>query len=469
MQTVNFTKPATSDMMGLPPEMQIEALQLARKRALADALVQQSMQQENPNQVVAGHVVRYSPLQGIAKLGQAYFGRKAQENADNAQKDLAAKYNTQLAEAVRNYTTKTTGGPETLGEDVAGPTRPFVPASDADKRAAIISGMTSGFSPLANIASQDWKDLMKNQLTIKDIGAFMKDFTPESVQAFVASGGKTPLQRNINARSDGGVTYDTTTGKPIGATSTYGPVGPVPGTDGVVGQKNEATGRYNFAPRGVNVSQSVNNHAGNKEIDAMVGSHQDTKKVAMDAVADVNILKQATEALNLGVKAGSLADWRNAIDKFAVTAGFKNDDGSVANTDTFMRQMAGRMLAHAKELRPMSDSDVKILTEMSAGKNMTVDGLKKLIEIGMDNALGKIEAHNKAVEMYQETRPGYKQQMYVQMPNFPQLPPGTSDNPNATGLSIGPRKPTSQANSRPQRGGVDPDEEARKLGGRRIQ
>lgn len=493
---VSFTKEAPGiNYAGYPPEMQQQVSALMRRQALADALTAQGMQDpQTATQMVSGIAIKNSPLSGLANMLTPVVAERAQKKIDEEKAGLARDYNTQLAEAVRNYTQRMTGSPgtpevsgvpaaqpEVGSEDTWGmgnqgvPAQaavPAQPATDQQKRAAIISAMTSGYGPMREIATQDWKELLKNQLSTKDIGGFMKDFTPESVQAFVASGGKTPLVRNPNFRAAGDVTFDTTTGKPGAPVNTFSDVGTL-GTDAqgnaITGAKNTSTNRPVFAPRGVNVNTTVNNHAANEETNAVVKAHQDSRKLAEDAATDVKTLQQATQALNAGIKSGTGMGWRNELDKLAVTLGFKGDNGSVANTDTFMRTMAGRMLSHAKELRPMSDSDVNILQEIEAGRNLTEAGMKKLIEIGMDNALGKIEQHNKRIGQYTESRFGYKDQMYVPMPTFPQLPPGTSDNPNATGLSIGPKRPTSQANSRPQAGAVNPDEEARRLGGRRIQ
>ena len=61
---------------------------IARRRAYAQALQQQGQQPMGPTETVGGWAVKQSPLSGLAKMLQAYGGRKGQEEATERLKAL---------------------------------------------------------------------------------------------------------------------------------------------------------------------------------------------------------------------------------------------------------------------------------------------------------------------------------------------------------------------------------------------
>lgn len=64
------------------PEDSQDVLALARKKAYAQALMQQSMQQQDPTQTAGKYVVPYSPLQGFAQLAKGALGGALAKQAD---------------------------------------------------------------------------------------------------------------------------------------------------------------------------------------------------------------------------------------------------------------------------------------------------------------------------------------------------------------------------------------------------
>lgn len=77
---------------GYPPELNIEAQSLARKRALANALLGRSLQPLQEQPPVGGIAVPISPLQGIAGLLQQYFAGKGGQNVDTQEAALGQRY-----------------------------------------------------------------------------------------------------------------------------------------------------------------------------------------------------------------------------------------------------------------------------------------------------------------------------------------------------------------------------------------
>ena len=68
-----------------------EQADIERRRAYAQALQAQGAQPLGPTEMVGGWAVKRSPLEGLAKMLQAYGGRRGQEDASEAQKALAAR------------------------------------------------------------------------------------------------------------------------------------------------------------------------------------------------------------------------------------------------------------------------------------------------------------------------------------------------------------------------------------------
>lgn len=90
MPNVNF---------GMPTDYGAEQADIERRRKYAEMLSQQSMEPLQST-TAGGYVVPINPLQGLAKMLQAYSGRRGQEMATEQGKDLAARRSQALAEAL---------------------------------------------------------------------------------------------------------------------------------------------------------------------------------------------------------------------------------------------------------------------------------------------------------------------------------------------------------------------------------
>jgi len=107
----------------VPPEYQQQQMELQRKRALAQALAQGSMTplQSRP----AGRFVAApTPLEAIAKLGQAYFGSKMGQQADTAQGEMAQKIAEQRRQAFAAALSQAKGSQQPPAELGGGPAMP---------------------------------------------------------------------------------------------------------------------------------------------------------------------------------------------------------------------------------------------------------------------------------------------------------------------------------------------------------
>ena len=84
----------------IPPEIALEQRKLDRRRKMAELLAQQDPMQ---GQMVSGIYVAPSPIQGVANLGKAYLGAKANRKLDTEETDLAARNQQIMANEVTNY------------------------------------------------------------------------------------------------------------------------------------------------------------------------------------------------------------------------------------------------------------------------------------------------------------------------------------------------------------------------------
>lgn len=93
---------------GIPTAYGAEAQDITRRRRMAEALQQQSMEALPTNQMAGGYVVPISLTQGLAKMLQAYGGAKGMEQARKDEAGLATRRNQALADALRGMPKATT-------------------------------------------------------------------------------------------------------------------------------------------------------------------------------------------------------------------------------------------------------------------------------------------------------------------------------------------------------------------------
>lgn len=81
-------------MMG--PDVTKQQYELAQNQRYADILMQQALQEQPQGQMVSGHYVPPSPIQGLAQLLKAYVGRRASDLVPEKQAALAASQQQQV-------------------------------------------------------------------------------------------------------------------------------------------------------------------------------------------------------------------------------------------------------------------------------------------------------------------------------------------------------------------------------------
>ena len=80
------------------PELSGEANAIARRRKIAEMMMAQSQEQLPVNQMAGQVVAPVSWTQGLAKLANAYLGKKQADEADKAEQGLANKREQMVAD-----------------------------------------------------------------------------------------------------------------------------------------------------------------------------------------------------------------------------------------------------------------------------------------------------------------------------------------------------------------------------------
>lgn len=157
---------------------QAEMADIERKRRLAEALQQQSMQ-DIPTTQAGGWTVPISPFQGLAKMLQAYAGSKGMQDATDREKRLMEDYNARRSEALAGALQAREGTPERwTGEGIDSL---YTPAQAGSKAAMLKALGSSQFPDLQQLALGE--SLKGEESLFGKVDT--KDYTPESVAQFM--------------------------------------------------------------------------------------------------------------------------------------------------------------------------------------------------------------------------------------------------------------------------------------------
>lgn len=169
-------------------DFDVDAQEIEQRRKYAEMLRQQSMEPMQ-SQMAGGWVVPTSPFQGMAKMLQAYSGRKGVEKADADKKALAEALRNERMGTLERFQSAMEGRPEEQGTDPTGGLT-VNPGQAPNPKAAMMALALSRDPSLSQAGVQ----ATLSQATKTPDSAFAKvnpkDYTPESVQKFIASGGK---------------------------------------------------------------------------------------------------------------------------------------------------------------------------------------------------------------------------------------------------------------------------------------
>lgn len=152
----------------------IEQQNLARRQQIAEAMQQGALAPMGPTEVVSGMAVRRSPLEGIAKILQAYMASKSMGKVREDQVALGNRYREDLKTGMSQFMegmNAQPGQPTAIEDESGGHTGPAMTPVDvqAAKRSAILNAIASNHPVLQQLGMSQMNQLGKDRLTMKDV------------------------------------------------------------------------------------------------------------------------------------------------------------------------------------------------------------------------------------------------------------------------------------------------------------
>lgn len=385
-----------------------EAQQIARQRKYAELLQQQAIKPDEVNQVVSGRVVPYSPLQGLAKMLQAYGSVKMQERADEQQKTLADRQRADFSDTAQKYAAALRGTPEqikTLPQGQEGPPELVSPAVPGSRDAALQVAMESK-SPL-------WQQ-MGMQQQLKDMEAGKYGNTPHYDQqgrAYVLNEkGETKFLPGINARDKmemgpAGQVYNPYNVQPgmvfndPNKPFALGPNGPV---------ANTPYQKYEIGKARAGASNVSVNTAEKPFLTELGKGAAETVNADFSAAKQALQTKQNVQQIREGLKnafVGPSANARVTLAQIGEVLGVNGKDTTekLQNTRNVIQGLARQELSAAGQMKgqgQITEAERGILRRAESGdiKDFSVPELKTLLGALEKTADYRISTHNRNLD-----------------------------------------------------------------------
>lgn len=167
---------------GLPPEIAAEAMGLRGRQAIMQALLAQSQQPLEAPEAKGRFSVPINPLQGMAKLAQAYIANRGLRDTDKAMGELGNKYQKGIANSLSGYEATKRGAPAVPFVDEQAqamdlPQPPGLVAKEAvpgDPRKAVTDALMNPYIKNNPLIASDLKEIQETPKTRKVIDGEME-------------------------------------------------------------------------------------------------------------------------------------------------------------------------------------------------------------------------------------------------------------------------------------------------------
>lgn len=348
---------------GLPPEIAAQARGLTRQQAIAEALIQQGQTPIDPNRMAGGYVVPISPWEGLAKVGQAYFGRQAADAADKKFADLGSQYQNLTASEISRYMARKNGVPasseQIIDEQANGgegaPATINAPAVGADPRAAVMEAMVSRNPMLQKLAGLDYAEMAKRSAPVK-LGKDDRLVDPITRQPIIDVAAQPPKYHVVGGNLVAEPKTPEQVVKPVYTAPKEDELARALEAAGVDPKSPEAVALFkaraekiatHAPPTRVNVNQSLTTEKkyGEQFASNIAKADSEMRDAAIKAPALAERANMVKKILADGnVITGFGADFRLSADKALALAGVKGADGSAANTETLASGLAQNTL-----------------------------------------------------------------------------------------------------------------------------
>src|SRR5262245_32384974 len=174
----------------LPYDITTQQAILKRKRAIAEALMAQSMKAQ-PQTLNEGGTLRPANIAGpIQQVLGAILGQQQMGQLETEEQRVGQEYNRRIAEAIQKYQQTRQGAPvEISGPPEEGYTSAGFIQGAGDPRKAFTEAMATGLGPVMSMAQEDYKEAQKGAITPKELLQYGQHYDPESMQRLAAASG----------------------------------------------------------------------------------------------------------------------------------------------------------------------------------------------------------------------------------------------------------------------------------------
>ncbi len=347
-----------------PTSFEEEMAAVARKRKLAETMLQSSMADKASGEMVGGHYISHGLSNGVSDLVNAFLARNMNEKADASAQDISARKAQAMQDELSGYMATREGQ---AGKDIPYsedqirnmmlneqelPGQERTPDIAANPRAAAIKAVASQFPQLQQLGALDFQEMRK-----KPVEEEWHD----------------PKEMSINGKP-GMVQFGKRGGQRVIEGAAPIPKEPLVKVD--MGQK---------------VEENANKKLGEASIDEIVGS----KKEAQKAQASYEYLQSIKPALKQAIT-GFGADPKLMLTKLYTAFGGA-DDGTITTTEQLSSALAQKVLDNTKTLGSGSgftDKDREYLEKVVQGKlSLDPATIQHALNAGIADAWNKMNGH----------------------------------------------------------------------------
>lgn len=335
--------------MATQPTYNYEAEQAAllRQMKIAEAMQAAGMQGATPTEMVSGVAVRKSPLEGLAKVAQAYMGAKGIQDTQAKQKALGERYAADGKAGVQSLIEglSVQPGEQAMPAGVMGPGENLTPqAAQGAKRKAVLEAVMSNHPVLKELGMVELKRLNEKPagaLTPKDL---FDKASPDAQEAMARGGDPGQVFKALRAKpiEVGGMLVDPETkqiikinGAPPERVTIAGDLYEVnPSTMQLKKLDNatKVTTNVNAPTTVISKGQIAGAEEWSKQAARVVTDLADKARASTKMLTSMNELEGLTKA---GTVAGPLADAAVFMSGLAKQAGIPVDASKLANSQTF--------------------------------------------------------------------------------------------------------------------------------------
>ena len=360
----------TSGKESIPLEYQSEQQRIARKRAMAQVMMQRSMGGVPAPQMFGRHMARTGVLPHLTKALEGYLGRKGMEGADTDQESLMTRMSAARASDIEGAQAASVGS---QGQNFRIPanemdweeSQGLTGAMASDPRRGIAKLMASGFGDVQNMGKLQNETFNKTQQQIADL---IKEYDPQGAAGRLASGNissEVPGYRDIPVRTTTDafgnqmvITTDPVTNK---QTTTYAPRPPVTNNNINTGQVLEnkvnevAAGNFNYGGKGFEKGE--------------------------DALKSLTINSEILNTLEKNPTMGAGAQGIQFLAKWAKTLGV-NIGPNVTNSEMIAMQLGDRVFNKLGGLgAQVSDADRNFLLSTQGNELNDPEAVRRIVLI----------------------------------------------------------------------------------------